>query len=201
MIGYKKLRNNLIAKLSITGDTTENYSNEIWPRNNLYASHLCSSCNILEICDLSGKQHNKGIHISDDNLHYHVGQTLTLNKYCGHLVNSDGCFYLGSDERLRRTISACDQGGILYFKTYKQARDYCLGFYDAVDNGIFNDIIQYFRDGKRIKSRFYNITRSTYKLETFYEPDGTLLYTYDYTESEHQEFLKMLNEIKNLTFK
>lgn len=109
-IGYKKLQNNLIAKLEIQGQNNENRPNLVDP---LYAPYRCSKVRVLAIYHMSDKEKVYRIGYSLRNLYrdpnrpatnviYTVGETITVPDY---------------DE----DSTHVETTGIHYFKTEEQA--------------------------------------------------------------------------------
>lgn len=99
-IGYKKLRNNLIAELEILGDNNENRSDIV---DSINAKYRCSKVRVLSIKDYDGKAHEEGRSLYNGEFIYKVGEIIEteydkdIDKVC-----SSGIHYFLSYERAEK---------------------------------------------------------------------------------------------------
>ena len=172
-IGYKKLRNNLIAELEILGDNNENRSDIVDPIN---AEHRCSKVRVLSIKDHDGKPYDEGNSLNDKQFIYKVGEIIETEY----------------DKNIDKVCSS----GIHYFLSYKRAKEYDMTvpknftgyWFDYYDNGLLkykrqfengkaNGLCEEWYDNGQLKHRNNSINSQLHGLaETWYE-DGQLKIT------------------------
>jgi len=77
-IGYKKLRDNLIAELEIIGCNNEK---RLDIRDPINAKYRCSKVHVLSIKDHEGKSYEEGKSIYDERFIYKVGGIIIETEY------------------------------------------------------------------------------------------------------------------------